>query len=240
MKTKISILLVALTVLSTGTLPAQRLNKVLKDHFKAVGQENLTDVNSLIMKGKVYTQGMEFPLNLMIKRPGFVRMEVDVQGQLMITAYDGEKGWTVNPMAGWSDPQDLEPEQVREMKTLGDIDGDLYDYKKKGYTLELLGKEDMEGTESFKMKLIKEEGDETLIFIDTESYVIIKTETEMNVQGTNTVFEQYPGNYKMIEGIAFPLSITQSMSGQTYLEIEIDSVELNPEIADSLFFKPSD
>ena len=240
MKKKVSILLIAMAILCAGTLSAQRLNKVLKNHFEAVGQDNLTNVNSLVMKGKVYQQGMEFPLTLMIKRPAYVRMEVDVQGQLMVTAYDGEKGWTINPMMGWSDPQDLEPEQVKEMKTIGDMDGDLYDYKKKGYTLELLGKEDMEGTESFKLKLVKEEGDETIIYIDTESYVIIKMETERNVQGMNTVFEQYPGNYKMVEGIAFPFSITQAMSGQTYMEIVMDSVELNPEIADSLFFKPSD
>ncbi|UCG27435.1 MAG: hypothetical protein JSV24_10735 [Bacteroidales bacterium] len=239
MKKKVGILFISIAILATGTLSAQKLNKVLKNHFKMVGQENLVKVNSIIMKGSVYTQGMEFPLTLVLKRPASVRTEVDVQGQLMVTAYDGKNGWTINPMMGWSEPQDLEPAQVKEMKIMGDIDGELYDYKKKGSSLELLGTESIDDTECFKLKLTREEGDSSIFYMDSESYFIIKTETEMDVQGVKTLVEQYPGNYKIIDDIAFPFSINQSYAGQTYMEITMDSVELNPEIADSLFIKPS-
>lgn len=239
MRNKVSILLVSIVILFSGTLSAQKLNKILKNHFEVIGQENLLKVNSVIMKGKVIQQGMEFPLTIMMKRPANVLMEVDLQGQKMITAYNGEMGWMINPMMGSSEPQDMGPDETKSMKTMSDLDGDLYNFKDKGYTVELIGKEEMEGTECFKLKLVREEGDETFIFIDTEAYVIIKTESERNFQGAPKVIAEFPGNYKMVEGIAMPFSITQSIAGQTIVEIVMESVELNAEVADSLFIKPS-
>ena len=227
-----------LFIVFTSSLIAQDLDEILSNHFETVGQDNLLKVKTMTMTGKMIQQGMEFPMIMQMKRPLKVKMEISVQGQKIITSFDGDNGWTINPMMGSLDPQDLGPDQVKEMKEMGDMDGELYNYEEKGYQLEYIGEEEMEGTPTYKIKVTKKDGDESIYFMDAESYVIIKMESTRTIQGVEQKFEQFPGNYKMIDGMAFPFTISSGMGGQVFLEIVIDSVEIDKEIPDSLFIKP--
>jgi len=221
-----------------GSLVAQDLDEILSNHFEAIGQDKVLKVNTMTMKGKILQQGMELPIMLQMKRPGKVRMEASVQGQKIITSFDGENGWQINPMMGSLDPQDLGPDQVKEMKSMGDMDGDLYDYAAKGHQLELIGEEEMEGTPTYKVKLTKKDGDRVVYYFDAESYVILKIETTSTIQGVEQTFEQFPGNYKMVEGMAMPFNISSAYQGQILMEIVIDTVEIDQEMPDSLFVRP--
>ncbi len=221
-----------------GSMFAQDLDEILSNHFETIGQDKVLKVNTMTMKGKILQQGMELPIILQMKRPDKVRMEASVQGQKIITSFDGENGWQINPMMGSLDPQDLGPDQVKEMKSMGDMDGDLYDYEAKGHQLEFIGEEEMQGTPTFKVKLTKEDGDKVVYYFDADSYVILKIETTRAIQGVEQTFEQFPGNYKMVEGMAMPFNITSSYQGQTIMEIILDTVEIDQEIPDSLFARP--
>ena len=87
------ITLVAIAVVSfLNVAQAQTVNEVLDKHFKAVGQEKLSDVKSFYIKAKVSQMGMEMPMEMKIKKPDMFVMTVDVQGQKMIQAFDGEIG----------------------------------------------------------------------------------------------------------------------------------------------------
>ena len=224
--------------LSAGTLFAQSAKEVLDNHFETIGQDKVNKMNTMTMSGKIMQQGMEFPILMRMKRPNKVRMEASVQGQKIITSFDGENGWTVNPMMGSLEAQDLGPDQVKEMKSMGDLDGDLYDYEAKGHKVEYLGEEEMEGTPTYKLKLTKEDGDVNIYYFDADSYVILKIESTRTVQGVEQTFEQFPGNYKMIEGMAMPFNITSKYQGMTQMEIVIDTIEIDKEVPDSLFSRP--
>ena len=238
MKKCFALLTGLLLVSFVGSLVAQDLDEILSNHFEAIGQNKVLKVNTMTMKGKILQQGMELPIMLQMKRPDKVRMEASVQGQKIITSFDGENGWQINPMMGSLDPQDLEPNQVKEMKSMGDMDGDLYDYAAKGPQLELIGEEEMEGTPTYKVKLTKKDGDRVVYYFDAESYVILKIETTSTIQGVEQTFEQFPGNYKMVEGMAMPFNISSAYQGQTIMEIVIDTVEIDQEMPDSLFVRP--
>lgn len=238
MKRRFITLLSLVLFLSAGSLFAQNVKDVLDNHFETIGQDKVAKVKTMTMSGKIMQQGMEFPILMSMKRPDKVRMEASVQGQKIITSYDGESGWTVNPMMGSLEAQDLGPDQVKEMKSMGDMDGDLYDYEAKGHQLEYLGEEEMEGTPTYKLKLTKKDGDVSIYYFDADSYVILKIESTRTVQGVEQTFEQFPGNYKMIEGMAMPFNITSKYQGMTMMEIVIDTVEIDKEVPDSLFIRP--
>ncbi len=238
MKKRFALLTGLIFILFAGSLIAQDLDEILSNYFETIGQDKVLKVNTMTMKGKILQQGMELPIMLQMKRPGKVRMEASIQGQKIIQSFDGENGWMINPMAGSLDPQDLGPEEIKEIKQMGDMDGDLYDYAAKGHQVELIGKEEMEGTPTYKVKLTRKDGDKTIYYFDVESYVILKTETTRTIQGVDQTFEQFPGNYKMVEGMAMPYNISSSYQGQTYMEIVIDTVEIDQEIPDSLFVRP--
>ena len=220
------------------SVQAQNLDKILENHFDAVGQEKLLKLKTLSFSGKIVQGGMELPFNMYMSRPMKFRMDITVQGQKIISAFDGEKGWYINPMMGTTDPQDMDPEQIKDMRKQADLDGELYNYEKKGSKLELIGTEDFEGTDVYKLKLTDKEGDITYMFIDSETYVIIKTTSKRMIQGTEIESESLLSNYQMIDGLAFPFSISTGANGQTMMEIEMEKVEFDNKMDNSFFAKP--
>ena len=220
------------------SVQAQNLDEILKNHFDAVGQDKLLKLKTLSFSGKIIQGGMELPFNMYMSRPMKFRMDITVQGQKIIQAFDGEKGWYINPMMGTTDPQDMDPEQIKDMRKQADLDGELYNYEKKGSKLELIGTEDFEGTDVYKLKLTDKEGDITYMFIDSETYVIIKTTSKRMIQGTEIESESLLSNYQMIDGLAFPFSISTGANGQTMMEIEMEKVEFDNKMDNSFFAKP--
>ncbi len=220
------------------SLQAQNLEEILENHFDVVGQEELTNINTIKMVGNVVQGGMELPFTMYMSRPLKIKMEISIQGQQMIQAFDGESGWYISPMAGTLEPQDMGPDMVKDMKEQADFDGDLYNYEEKGSSLEFVGTEEAEGTEVYKLKLTKENGDISNYFIDTETYIVLKTTAKKLIQEVEVESETILGNYQMIDGMAFPFSISTGMNGQVMAEIVITEVVFEVEIEDDFFAKP--
>ncbi len=237
MKKLLSLTLAMLISTFFSVVKGQDLNDILEQHFSVVGQEKLAEVKTIIVYGKIMQMGTEFPFVQKMKSPNKFRIEATIQGQMMIQAFDGENGWFIAPWIG-PDPQDLTGVQLKQAKEQANIEGDLYHWEEKGHQAEYIGTEDMEGTEVFNIKLTKKEGDEIFYFIDSESYVILKETRKMTMQGTEMEIESFPGNYEMINGIAFPMSIKTNTMGQT-TEIVFDSVKIDLELDDSIFVRPA-
>ena len=237
MKKLLSLTLVMLISAFFSFVQGQDLKYILEQHFSVVGQEKLAEVKTIIVYGKIMQMGTEFPFVQKMKSPNKFRIEATIQGQMMIQAFDGENGWFIAPWIG-PDPQDLTGVQLKQAKEQANIEGDLYHWEEKGHQAEYIGTEDMEGTEVFNIKLTKKEGDEIFYFIDSESYVILKETRKMTMQGTEMEIESFPGNYEMINGIAFPMSIKTNTMGQT-TEIVFDSVKIDLELDDSIFVRPA-
>ena len=216
---------------------AQNLDEILDNYFETIGQENLTDVKTMYIKGKSAQMGMETDFNIKQKRPNKFRLEVDIQGTPMIQAYDGETAWMTMPWTGSTEPQELSGIQLKGMKEQSDFDGSLYNYDKKGYTAEYMGTEEVEGTEAHKIKLEKD-GDISYYFIDAENFVIIKMINKTKVDESVVESETYFSNYKEVNGIIIPHSIEQRSNGQSVSQVTIEEIEFDVEIDDSIFPMP--
>jgi hypothetical protein len=57
--------------------------------------------------------------------------------------------------------------------------------------------------------------------------------------GNETEADTYYANYMQVEGIAVPGKIETKMKEQLVMTLVVDKVELNTELADSLFEKPT-
>ena len=214
----------------------QDLSEILDQHFSAVGQEKLMKIKTFTIYGNIVQMGTEFSFVQKVKTPDKFRMDANIQGQLMIQAYDGETGWYVAPWISL-DTQDLTGPQLDQTKDQTNMEGDLYNWEEKGHQAEYLGTEDMEGTEVYKIKLTKKDGKEIFYYIDSEAYIILKETRKMTVQGNEIEIESFPGNYEVFDGIVFPMSIkTNTMEQET--EILFDSVKFDLEMNDSIFVRP--
>ena len=226
-------------LVTSVNLIAQDLDEILDNYFEVIGQEKMLEYNSFIISGNVVQMGMEFPMKLYQKRPGKVRMEAEIQGAKMVQAYNGEVGWSVMPWTGSLEPQDMSEDELKSMKQMADMDGDLYDWKKKDFVVTLTGKDEIEGSPVFKIKLVKPDGDEFIYYIDAENFVILQVDAKTIIQGVEMEVSSLHSNYKPVAGMIIAHSVEQIMNGQTAMQMVFESFEVDAEIDDSMFEKPS-
>lgn len=232
------ILLLTLTS-SLAFAQDESLDEILEAHFEVVGQENLADVETIKQTGTILTQGLSIPMTMMLKRPNMMRINANIGGaEAVFMAYDGTNGWAIQPWTGTIDPIDLPEDQLKEAMQQADLDGPLFNYEEKGHSLELEGTEEVEGTETYKLKLTMKSGDVLYYFLDTEAYVPIKITSKTTMEGQEFEQEQFLSNYKMVDGFAVAHSIETKVMGNTALQITVNEVIVNPEIEDSYFKKP--
>ncbi len=238
MKKSTAFFTVLFLVLGT-TLPAQSVEEILKEHFSAVGQDNMLKLNTQRLSGKMVQSGLEIPFIQMGKRPAKVRVEGTFQDLTFIQTFNGKEGWSINPFAGVTDPQQMTDDDLKGMRYQADMDGMLWNWNEKGYTVTFDGQEDMEGTSCYKLKLETKEGDTFTYYIDSDSYILLRTNTKIKIMGNETESDTYFSNYSMVEGMAVPGKIDTKMKGQLMGTLVIEKVEINIELDDALFEKPA-
>ena len=153
--------------------------------------------------------------------------------------YDGVTAWMINPFQGGDDAQKMGEDEAKEMADGADIDGSLVDYKSKGHAVESMGKEDVEGTPAYKLKVTKKSGKVEYIYIDAQSFMEIKTASKTKMMGTEMDVESYPGNYKPVAGVMTPFSIDRKSSGKSVMQMTMDKIDANVPVEDAIFQMPA-
>ena len=233
-----------LTVAAAFAIPAaaQTVDEIIAKNIAARGGEaKLRSVKSIRATGKVEVgPGMVAPTTMNIKRPGMVRMEFTVQGMTAIQAYDGKAGWSVMPFQGKKDPEPMAADDIKEFEDQGDIDGPLMDYKTKGNTVEYLGKEKVEGSDAYKLRVTKKNGKVDTSFIDADSGLEVKTISKTKIRGNEAEVEVIYTDFRDVQGLIMAFSIDQGVVGSPQRQkIVIEKVELNPDLSDDQFHMPA-
>lgn len=237
-------LILTLLVLLVAGVPAMAedmtLDQVIDKNIEARGGKDAWGkVESAKITGKMTMgPGMELPMTMYFKRPGMVRMEMEMQGQQIIQAYDGEMGWQIFPMMGKPDAQKMSDDEVRMVKRQADFEGPLVDWKKKGHTVELVGMEEVDGTEAYKLKVTLDTGDIAYTYLDSEYFLEFKQETTIaNQTGQDMKANVVVGDYKEVSGLMLAHSMEFIPEGAPAgMQISFSAIEINPEGVDAALF----
>lgn len=216
----------------------QNLEEVLNNHFAAKNQEALSEVENIHIVSKIQRLAQSFTVEIWQERPNKMRMEVLASGQKTIQVYDGERGFVIAPQQGISMAQEVFGEQLKQISGQADIDGDLFNWKEKGYTLRLEGKENFDNTEVYILKLVKEQGQEFSYFLNGETYLPIKMTGKYLDNGKMTTGESYYSDYKLVQEIMMPFLIENKMNGVKTNSIIMEKIEFNLELPENFFSKP--
>ena len=220
---------------------AQNVDEIVARHFEAQGGiDKLKKVQSWRMTGKMTLgQGMEAPFVMERKRPGKSRLEFSFSGMTGIRAFDGKTGWQLMPFMGSKDPEPFTAEDNQEAIEDADFDGPLMDWKTKGHTVELVGTEPVEGADAYKLKLTRKGGKVEYYYFDTETYLTVKQEAKRKMRGTEVEGESFLSDYKDVDGIMVPFTMSQGMKGGDHRQtMSFDKVEANVAIDDASFAMP--
>ena len=239
-------LLITASALAFATLaPAQTVDEILAKNFEAKGGlAKMRAIQSLRVTGRITLgPGMEAPMVIEQKRGDKLRLDITFQGMTLTpTALNGaSNGWKLMPIQGNPNAEALSPEEMKDALEQADIDGFTVDYKAKGHTIEYLGKEKVEGTDAYKLKVTLKGGEDVrTVYIDTDSNLEIKIDSKSMRRGAEVEGDTILGDYKEVEGLIVPHSIDSGQKGSPGRQvITITKLEVNPKIDDARFVMPA-
>src|SRR5256714_8167762 len=235
------LVLVAVVVVFTATASAQTADDVVARYLKAVGgMDKIQAVQSLRRSGKyIGGGGFEAVILQENKRSASVREEFSLQGMTGVNAFDGKTGWKIEPWNGKKDPEALGEEEMKSILEDADFDGPLVNYQQKGNKVEFIGMDKFEGTDTFRLKVTKPNGDVYVYYLDADYYVPIKIDTRRLVRGAEREYETALGDYKEVAGWSLPYSFeTNTKGSQDKSKVIYEKIEANVSIDDSRFRMP--
>ena len=214
---------------------AQTAEEIVAKHIEAVGGAAAwKKINSLYYEGKMTVQGAEVNVTLTVLNGKGSRQNISVMGMTGYQIITPTAGWNFMPFQGQAAPEAMTADELKQSADDLDVQGKLVDYKSKGHTVEYLGKDDVEGTECFKLKITTKAGNVETVFIDPKSYYIVRSVVKRTANGQESEVPSDLSNYKKLpEGIVVPFSITLPFG-----ELVISKAEINKQIDESAF-KPS-
>jgi outer membrane lipoprotein-sorting protein len=234
-------LLLAALLMLTVTGFSQTVDEIIAKNIAAKGGlAKIKAVQTERVEGSMEIGGMQANLVRIAKRPNKMRLEINLQGMTLIQAFDGQNGWQVVPFTGKKDPEPMTPDDQERVAQDADIDGPLVDYKEKGNKVELIGKEKMEGTDVYHLKLTLKSGDVRDLFLDAGSFLEIKSRSKTMRRGTEMVMDSSFSDYKEVQGLMVPFSIeirTQGAPGGEQ-KLAVQKFEVNSPVNDNAFQMP--
>lgn len=246
---KIGLLLCSFA-LSTLSLSAQSADEIIDGYHEMTGgAENWEKLKGLQFEASVNQGGMEIPITVIQMADGREMVIVSLQGQEFIQgAFDGESLWSTNFQTMKAEKADEET-LINKKKEIDDFPDALLNYREKGYTVEYMGKETVDGTETHKIKLTKKpvlvDGEEVpnieYYFFDTENNVLIAVESEVTSgPAKGAIGQTLLSDYQEVDGLYFPFSISEGIKNQGSQPLVISKVIVNPDVSERSFSFPAE
>lgn len=247
---KIKLLFAAISMCTGLQMFAQTADEVISKYFENTGGiENWQKLQGVKMSAIINQQGMEIPLEIIQLKGGNQMTIINFQGkQIMQGVFDGKTLWNTNFMTQKAEKSDKEATD-NMMLDKNDFPDPFLNYKEKGYTVELLGEEAIDGTQTFKIKLVKEpitvdgkkEDNISYYFFDKDNFVPIAVQSEIKSGPyKGQIGESKFSDYQEIEGVFFPFSISQGLKGQPGQAITMSKIEINPTVDPKAFKFPEE
>lgn len=223
------------------SLSAQTADELIAKNIQAKGgMDKIKAINSVRMSGKVDAGGFKAAVGQENKRPDLVRETFTLQGMTAVQAYDGSTGWQIQPFGGRKDPELMGEDDLRPVLEDADFDGPLVDYKAKGNTVEYLGHEEVDGDDALKLKVTLKNGDIMYYYLDPDTFLEIKKETQRFIRGSVRESVTEMGSYKPVAGVMYPFSIEVGPKNNpdARQKLAVDKIEVNVPIDDGQFKMP--
>jgi hypothetical protein len=214
---------------------AQSLEEIVKKYSAANKLDQLAGKQTIKITASMSMMGMDMPMELWMKKPNKIKTVTNMGGQEMIQVFDGEKGYSVNPMAGSTEPVEMTAEQVADIQRNNIFQNYIDNYLKNGQ-LALEGEESVNGKPAYKIKATLGSGTTANLFIDKESYLLVKTTTDVNQGGMAMTVEAVPSEYADNNGVFLPMKTTTTVGGMDMqIVTTFNKVEVDIPIDDSVF-----
>ena len=225
--------LVIIYSISVVIIDAQSLEEIVGKYTIANKLDKITDIKTLKITAIISMKGKEMPEVIWMKSPNKIKTVTNMKKSNIILVYDGEKGYMINPIMNSSEPLEMTSEQIIEIQRGNFLQNSLKNYLDNGQ-LTLVGEDNVNGKPVYKIKAVIERGIDLNMFIDKDSYLIIKKTAVTYKGGIPSAINFYPSDYTEFDGLLLPLKTVQTSFGMESV-ITITNVEVDVPIDDNEF-----
>ena len=221
----------SLVFLSTQ-LNAQTADEIIGKYITAIGgKDKWSQVKSMKVNGYIEVQGIKINFTQQAVHETGVRVDAEFQGQKIIDITTPTMGWSQNPFGGKSTLQPISGEELQQKLDELDIQDEFVDYATKGSSVEFIGKDEEDGNEFYKIKMVTKNKNESVYFFDVNTFLIYKEEKTVKQQGQEMKMVTKLLDYKTIPfGIKIPHKSEQM--GQVLV---MDVIQINAAIDENIF-----
>jgi outer membrane lipoprotein-sorting protein len=241
------VLLAALTLSSAPAL-AQTADEIIEKHLAATGgRAAMAKLTSRVAKGTLALTTpvgeLKGTVEVYNKQPNrqrtLVKIDASAFGGTEIVndqRFDGTTGYVIDSFQG---NRDITGEQLEAMKN-GSFPNPLLTYKENGTTATLGNREKVGTVDVYVIQLTPKSGPPVKLFVDAESFMLVRTAITINVPQLGGPIEQVSdfSDFRDVDGIKVPYATKTSNPVQTITAI-VTEVKQNVEIDDSSFVKPA-
>jgi hypothetical protein len=232
-------LILTLAAIATTSFSfAQTADEVIDKYYTAIGgKDKWLKLISTIETAEISMQGTTINVKTYREHNKALKLEISLQGQTGYQLLTNKEGWNYMPFGGQMlKAEPSTKEQVEKGQEGLDVQGDLLNYKEKGHAVEYLGKEDLDGTECYKLSVKTKKGSASNYYFDASNYYLIKVSSKMEVDGKEVENVSEFSNYqKTPEGYVFAMAYS---GGGAPGPVKVTKMEVNTKI-DPKVFEPT-
>ncbi|MEM9372266.1 MAG: hypothetical protein AAGA55_01355 [Planctomycetota bacterium] len=205
--------------------------EILDGYLEKLGGVEVIDaIESTRLTGtmEIPMAGLTGNMVMMSKRPGMVSMTITIPGfGETRSGYDGNVGWSSDPMSG---PRLMTEDEVESLKEQADPRIAMQ-YRDLYKTIEYAGQTGFEGSEAHKIRLVDADGDEQIEYFDPGSGLMVgQVSTQATPMGEIEV-TTVMSDYKEFGGMSMPTKIVTKLGPQEII-MNITTAEINNVEAD--------
>ncbi len=212
-----------------SVINAQSLDEIVKKYTEANKLDQVANHKTIKITANISMMGMEMPMQIWMKNPDKIKSVTSFNGQDIIQVVDGAKGYSINPMAGSSDPVEMTPEQISQTARSNMFQNYMAEYLKSG-KLALAGEENVNEKPAYKIKATIDGSTTSDIFIDKSSFLMVK----QSITSSGMTIDSYASDYTDTNGFMMPMKTTTSAQGMDIL-VNFTKVEVDIPMEDSIF-----
>ncbi len=221
---------------------SQTADELVNKNIEAKGgMDKIKAVKTRRMTGKMIGGGIVAATGQENMRPNLVRETFSLQGMTAVQAYDGSTGWQIQPFGGRKDPELMGEDDLRDLLIDSDFDGPLVDYQAKGNAIEYLGHDTVDGDDALRLKVTLKDGDIIYYYLDPDTYLEIRKETQEFIRGSVRESVSDLGSYKPVAGVMYPFSIGSGPKNDptSWQTVTVEKIEVNVPLDNSEFALPA-
>jgi outer membrane lipoprotein-sorting protein len=235
--------LVAAAYLVPSLAGAQTLDEIIAMNIKAKGGlEKIRATSTVRMTGHVSAApdpsapSKVATTTMLAKRPNMMRREQTIDGEKFVSAFDGTTLWVQRDAQA---PEEAPGPQAAYARQDAEFDSVFVDYKDKGHSITLVGRETRDDADVLHLRVTKRGGPPQDYYLDAATGLEKTISMTIAPGGKTTKVETQLGDYREVDGRMVPFSIRQLVNGTVTASTTLDSVEFNAPAEDSLFKMPS-